>query len=208
MTARTHRTFFARPRTGALAALALATVVVLTGCAPDDGSPEASGTPTPSATPTTSAPSFTGPAAETEEAAIAAATAALDEFVKVENEIFAEGGANPERIDAIGVSPASQEVYASAEAIASQELVVTGGIVTTVISAYASELTAGTEVLPYGTAVLSICNDGSQRTITMPDGSAARQPDMLVFTLDAEVRYDTELSAWKVRSFSGGGEPC
>jgi hypothetical protein len=196
----------ARVRVGVVTSLAVASVVALTGCAPDGAKPAASTTPTPA--PTVSAPSFIGPAPETEAAAIASATAALDEFIRIENQIFSEGGAEPERIDAISVPPASSEVHSSAEAIASRSMSVTGGIVATVLSAYASELTAGAEVLPYGVAVLSICNDGSQRTISLPDGSAAPQPTTLVFTLDAEVRYDTELSAWKVRSFSGGGEPC
>jgi hypothetical protein len=206
MTFLPRHTSRARVRVGVITSLAVASVVALAGCAPDEAKPAASTTPAPS--PTVSAPSFTGPAPETEAAAIASATAALDEFVRIENQIFAEGGAEPERIDAISVPPASSEVYSTAEAIASQGLVLTGGIVTTVTGAYATELSDATQSLPFAAVNLQICNDGSQRTVSLPDGSAAQQPEKLVFTLDVGVRYDPELSEWKVRSFSGGGEPC
>jgi len=195
-----------RRRAGIVAVVALASACALTGCTPDDVAPEASTTPSPP--PTVSAPSFTGPAPESAEDAIASATAALDEFVRIENTIFAEGGVAPERIDAISVPPASSEVYSTADTIASRGLVLTGGIVTRVIDAYATDLSDATQSLPFAAVNLQICNDGSQRTVSLPDGSAAQQPAKLVFTLNASVQYDPDASMWKVRSFTGGGEEC
>ena len=206
MVTRTRISPSARRRAGIVAMAALVSACVLTGCARDDVAPEASTTPSPA--PTISAPSFTGPAPESAGDAIASATAALDEFVRVENLIFAEGGMEPERIDAISVPPASNEVYSSAEAIASQGLVLTGGIVTTVIDAYATDLSDATQSLPFAAVNLQICNDGSQRTVSLPDGSAAQQPAKLVFTLNVSVQYDPDASMWKVRSFTGGGAEC
>jgi hypothetical protein len=69
--------------------LAVATALLLSGCAPGDS--RATRDPTPSSTPIFA----------TEEEALAAATAAYAAYVSVSDQVFMDGGARPERLEAV-----------------------------------------------------------------------------------------------------------
>jgi hypothetical protein len=69
--------------------IALAAAFLLTGCVPTD--PIVTPNPEPGSTPIFA----------TEEEALAAATAAYAAYVKVSDQVFMEGGVNPERLEAV-----------------------------------------------------------------------------------------------------------
>jgi hypothetical protein len=70
---------------------ALVTAMMLSGCV--DAMPQVSGSPSPKVTPVFA----------TEEEALAAATEAYREYVRVSDEVFADGGTNPERMKSVAV---------------------------------------------------------------------------------------------------------
>lgn len=71
--------------------VALAAATVLSGCV--GAKPQATGSPSPRATPVFAS----------EEEALAAATEAYAAYVRVSDEVFADGGANPERMESVAI---------------------------------------------------------------------------------------------------------
>lgn len=186
----------------AIGASALLGALVLSGCTPEPGPAPTTSSPTP--TPTLS----TQPAPESEEEATAAAERAAAAFVDTLNSIMEDGGENAERIDEVATDPARNDVHTSATAVADNGYVIEGGNTFTVTTAFAAPLTAGEETIEFGSVTLIGCYDSSERTVTLPDGSAAPTPPNPATVTEFSVIYSPDEETWLVRSVIDTGEAC
>jgi hypothetical protein len=206
MTFLTRPTSRARVRVGVITSLAVASVVVLTGCAPDGATPAAStaSTSTETATPTPTAAAVPASA----DKAVADATAALQEYTAMVNQILLEGGANPERIDAYAISVVRDEFVSSAQQIAAQGYQIEGGLEARVESGIASEAQVNGGTLEFGSVQLTFCNDSRNRTMLLADGSVPPLPADRAPRLDAGLMFDPVNGSWFVRSLTEQGTSC
>jgi hypothetical protein len=86
-----------RPRTVAFTTIAAVLALVLTGCAPES-----------SPTPLIAAPTQNPPPYASGDEALAAAQSTYEEFMAVANQIIVDGGASPDRIDAVAAPAVAQ----------------------------------------------------------------------------------------------------
>jgi hypothetical protein len=206
MTSLTRTTARARVRVGVISSLALASVLVLTGCAPDDAKPAASTTPTPTGTATPTPTAAAVPASA--DQAVADATATLQEYTAMVNQILLEGGVNPERIDAYAISPVRDEIVTSAQQVAELGYQFEGGITARIESGYAGEIHVDDESLPFGSVNLTFCNDSTARSVLLADGTAAPVPADRSPRFEAGVMFDPVKMSWFVRSLTPQGTSC
>jgi hypothetical protein len=199
-TSRTHL------RVSVITSLALASVLALTGCAPDEATPTASTTPSSTETATPTPTVAAAPASA--DRAVADATATLQEYTAMVNQILLEGGANPERIDAYAISVVRDEFVSSAQQIAAEGYQIEGGLEARVESGIASEAQVGGETLEFGSVQLTFCNDSRNRTMVLADGSVPQLPADRAPRLDAGLMFDPVKGSWFVRSLTRLGTSC
>jgi hypothetical protein len=127
-----------RPRTVASTAVAAVLVLVLTACAPDK-------TPSPVVAADTSDPP---PYASGDEALIAAQSS-YEQFMAVANKIMAEGGADPDRLDAVASPEIASGEKEGFEGFAERKLTVGGGstITNAVLQSYSPSSTDGKGII-------------------------------------------------------------
>lgn len=200
-------------RTAGILSSCLVAAVILAGCsspapqaAPTSEATAATATPQSSAVPAPTPTSAAAPTSESE--AVVAAEATLAQFVQIMNAVIAEKGVSPERINAVAVPPANTSVITSAQAIADQGYVVTGGITSTVEDSYSGGLEADGTTVPFGSVMVTTCYDSSTRTVTLPSGEAAPQPPNPRGLSTITVVYSPAAGAWFVRSLEDTGEAC
>jgi hypothetical protein len=186
--------------------LAVVGLLTLAGCAPDGATPAASttSTSTETATPTPTAAAVPGSA----DQAVADATATLQEYTAMVNQILLEGGANPERIEAYAISVVRDEFVSSAQQIAAQGYQIEGGLEARVESGIASEAQVNGETLEFGSVQLTFCNDSRNRTMVLADGSVPQLPADRAPRLDAGLMFDPVKGSWFVRSLTRLGTSC
>lgn len=189
----------------ALAAGALAIGLILTGCA----TPEPTHTTTPPHTMTpTSTPTSTSIAApKSQDAAVAEGTSAFDRYLKLRATVNAAGGADTTPLETIATGQALTVAKADAGRVAQGKLVTKGRLTFSVTSAYASTLTAGKTKIPYGSANLTGCQDGSGYKIYNSDGSPAQQPKGN-YQLNVIAIYSPTTSSWLVENVVATGKKC
>lgn len=203
-----------RSRSVGIVGAALVVALLVAGCSSPapaaEPSASASPTPTPTVAETTEpiSPTSKVDAPTSDSEAIAAAEGTLAQFVEILNAVLAEKGASPERIDAVAVPPASTSVITTAQVIADQGYVVTGGIISTVKDSDIGVLEADGATVPFGAVTITTCYDSSTRTATMSSGEAAPQAPNPRGLSTATVIYSPAAGAWFVRSLESTGEPC
>lgn len=136
-----HPRLAARGRVGAVAGVAGAIALLLTGCV---GASEP--TPTPTPTDVTIAPIFA-----TDEEALAAAVSAYEAYLQVSADIGEDGGQDSDRVLDVVTSEYADEVVADFDAMAAQGLRVTGSNTidtTSIVSSYQHDGTVN--VVIYG----------------------------------------------------------
>jgi hypothetical protein len=163
-----------RPRSVVHLVAVVALLAVVCGCTPDEPQPK----PSPAST-------SDAPFADEDEA-LAAAQETYEEFMAVANSIMAEGGASPERLDAIATPSVAAFEKRGFEKLVARDLKVGGtSIVTTaILQSYTPTSTDGR-----GIVVSYFCVDGS--AVTVVDGSGASVVDESVPALTAfQVTFD------------------
>jgi hypothetical protein len=186
--------------------LALIGLLTLTGCAPDGATPAASTTSTPAETATPTPTAAAVPASADE--AVAQATAALQEYTAMVNQILVEGGVDPERIDAYATSVVRDDVVSAAQEIAAGGYQIEGGLEARVESGYAAEAQVDGEALEFGAVHLTICNDQRGRTMRLADGSVPPLPADRAPRQDAGLTFDPVKGSWFVSSLTPLGTSC
>ena len=181
--------------------------ILLAGCASaaEDGA-ETSSEPAASATPS-AAPALDAPP-ESEEHALASAEAKLTEYFVVLNTILGEGGASPERINDVAVSPQAEEFISGAKNVSDNNMVITGEATSTVTASSVADGVEADTSVPFGAVTITTCFDGSPRTMSFPDGSPAPTP-MNPRTLSTfTVNYLPTLGDWFVSDQDSSEEVC
>ena len=195
-----------RSRTWTVTGLALVSLLTLAGCADANSEPQSS----PSSTaPESSSPAPSGPVVPaSEEEAVAQATATLQEYTAMVNQVLTEGGANPERIDAYAIATVRDQFVGSAQEIAKLGYTYEGGLTARVESGYATEAQFEGEMLDFGSVQLTFCSDSTGRTTTRPDGTSPPAPADRAPRLEAGIAFDPTKGAWFVRSLTPLGTSC
>jgi len=147
-----------RRRTATLFAVTAALAVLMCGCVPEE--------PLPSAAPT----STRGEAPfATDDDALAAAQKTYEEFMAIANQIMAEGGASPERLDAIAAPDVVAFETQGFKKFAERNLTAGGGstVTTAVLQSY-------TPTVPDGAGIIVgyFCVDGSGITVVDESGTS------------------------------------
>lgn len=195
------------PQKKLIAGMSLIAALAVAGCT---GEPETE--------PTTTAPTTTRPAIPTEEPtpeptanvsanaespdeAIAAATAAYEEFSDTKWAIFNDGGENPERIYNLATLPAGGIVETAFE-MRTNGTKITGTstfeIVQTLVSAL--PVTNGVDFGPNSQVVLTGCADSSALKNIAADGSESPRQGPKRVLLDVTVQWTPEANRWTVYS--------
>jgi len=192
------------------AALLVASVItgalLLTGCTPDKPAPSHTATATKTATPTPTPTSVAAPKSEDE--AVTAASKTVQEFIDISNKVSLEGGKDPDRMSAVAIDPALAGQIQSANAIAQNGYVITGGNALTVLSGYAGDLTQGADTIKFGSVNLEGCFDSSGRTVKTKDGQTAPQPPNPKTKREINVIYSPSDDRWMVRTFIKSDTTC
>jgi hypothetical protein len=187
----------------AVGALVLGTL--LAGCTTPNPTPTTAlthtATPTPTATPTKVA------APKTQDDAVTEGTLAFDQYLKIRAQVNAAGGTNTAPLEKVATGQALTVAKADAGRVAQGKLVTKGRLVFTVTNAYASVLTTGSTKIPYGTANLTGCQDGSGYKIYNADGTPAQQPQGN-YELSVMVIYNPSTSSWMVENVVATGKKC
>lgn len=208
----------------ALLAVATASGLLIAGCTsptPEpsgSGSPVATGgavsTPTSAATATgspkpTSAPTVAPPTSDAE--ARAAATAVAKQYWAIEDQIFNDGGANPDRINAVAAGQAAKDTHAAAAAQVKNKIKIAGERGFEVTQSYSSELTISEKpAISNGFVGLSVCNDITPIVTTNADGTPGDKGTVFKTIISVEVQYDPTSHKWFVMSATqpGGSVAC
>lgn len=195
-----------RSRTLVVTGIALVSLLTLAGCADADAEPQSapSSTVTESSTPRPAAAAV--PASE--EEAVAQATATLQEYTAMVNQVLTEGGVNPERIDAYATAVVRDEFVGSAQEIAKLGYTYEGGLTARVESGYATEAQFEGDMLDFGSVQLTFCSDSTGRTTTRADGTSPPAPADRAPRLEAGIAYDPTKGSWFVRTLTPLGTSC
>lgn len=188
-----------------LAAGALALGLILAGCATPDSTHTTTATQSPTPTPTPTSTTIAAP--KTQDDAVTAGTLAFDQYLKVRAKVNAAGGTDTAPLETVSTGQALTVAKADAGRVAQGKLVTKGRLTFTVTNAYASDLTAGAKKIPYGTANLTGCQDGSGYKIFNADGTPAQQPDGN-YQLSVMVIYNPSTSSWLVENVIATGKKC
>lgn len=195
----------------ALAATAIG-LAVLAGCAPtSDPTPTTSSTPTPTST---GAAPVDPP--KTEEEAVTAAEKTINQVLKLQGEINAQGGVDPSPYEAIVTGPAlkiyNEDAYRIAHGpLANEEgknvegqAKTEGAIKIEVKSAYGQER----EGIQNGLVIVLACEDISEYKVTTADGKPGYRPDSDRTQVEYHTVYDTEHKAWMLYDRINLRTPC
>ncbi|PRY68396.1 hypothetical protein B0I08_10498 [Glaciihabitans tibetensis] len=197
---------FARRTLLALTGVVTATLL-LAGCAA--GSNDAAGSSSePSVAVTATAPPALDAPPESEEHALESAEAKLAEYFVVLNTILGEGGVSPERINQVAVSPQLELFMDGAKNISDNKMVMTGDAISTVTASSISDGVEGDTAVPFGTATITTCFDGSPRTMTFPDGSPAPRPQFPRTLSTFTINYLPSMGDWFISDQKSDNEPC
>ena len=187
-----------RRRTATLFAVTAALAVVMCGCVPEE--------PLPSAAPT----STRGEAPfATDDDALAAAQKTYEEFMAVANQIMAEGGASPERLDAIAAPELAAAEKEGIDDFAARKLTVDGSSTVS-----AAKLQSYTPDAKDGLAIVRayFCINVSAVDVLDENGASAVQPTRpdttpfeVVFDLD---EYDPPHLIVSAKTVWGGEGIC
>ena len=173
---RRHAMKHQRVRYAAVGAAMMAALLV-TGCsgpAPEPteaapASPSATATPTPTATlvrENVEAP-------RSQEEAVAAATAAMQTYLEIRAEIEREHPADSSAINTIATGEAADDMHTIASEVAESGRIFSGSYAFDVTTAYATDLTLGGTLYPFGHAVLEGCYNTEGISVTNADGTPA-----------------------------------
>lgn len=198
-------------RTGPLLiGAALVGVLALAGCTPDAAGPTSSpsattATPTPTPTPTEAGV----PAPQTEDEAVDAGTAAINDYLRIRGEVNASGGTNTAPLEAIATGTALTVAQEDAQRIATDKKTTAGALKFEFQTGYATELVAtdGT-TYPFASATITGCQDASDYSITLADGTAAQRPDSLRSVLEFTTLWEPTLKTWLVQNVTATGSTC
>lgn len=205
----THSALKRRTTGPLLIGAALVGILALTGCTPDTPTPTNSpSAPTSTPTPTPTPSETSAPAPQSEDEAVEAAQATVEQFIELSNTVAIEGGQNPDRLAVVAANPALQEQLTSASAIADNGYVITGESTLEVQNSYAGDLTDAETTVPFGSVTIQGCYDSTDRTVRTADGADAPQPPDLRTIRDVNVIYSAADSAWFVRTFIKVDSTC
>lgn len=181
----------------------LAVGVLLAGCSADAPAPAASSVaPSEPAEVTPWGGPVDAPADEAE--ALETGEVVATEFFRVADEIYADGGADEQRIDAVSTDPALSVVYQAAAGLEENRVTITGATGVEIVSGYAAP--AGDT--PFGAVAFQVCTDFGERAVTEADGSPGTAPTQTRALVDLDVVYSADLEAWRVSTYTGGSESC
>ena len=215
MTALTPRTPRHQSRTFGLLASTMLAALIVAGCS--SPAPEAtiaaSATPTATSTPTPTPTAETGAVEEpqSEEEAIAGATAAATAYYAIRTAIEVEHPADSSAIDSVAVDAAAAKVHDSARKLVDSGMTYSGAFTYDVTDAYANASTgADGTVHPFGAAQLTGCVDSSSITATNSDGSPVEMNPNRRGVLNLSVLYYPAEKAWLVQDVVAPAEvtPC
>lgn len=183
--------------------------LLLAGCVttPTDdptpsSTPSATASPTPSPTPTEA----TAPTSDSE--AVAAAEEVISRFYEVRGEVNAAGGSDVEPLTQVATENALAVATQDAERIAVDGKTTSGALAFTSNEAYSSDLTdsAGT-VYPFSAVSVTGCQDGSNYSIRLADGTEPQRPDPRA-EIQITVIFDPAISTWLVQDLRATGAAC
>lgn len=160
-------------------------------------------------TKSTSAPTVAPPTSETE--ASAAATAVAKQYWEIEDQIFNDGGTNPDRINTVAAGQAAKDTHAAAAAQVKNKIKIAGERGFEVTQSYSSELTiAGKPAINNGFVGLSVCNDITPIITTNADGTPGDKGTIFRSIISVEVQFDPTARKWFVMSATqpGGVVAC
>jgi hypothetical protein len=178
-----------------LSLVALAAALALSGCVPSG--PLVTPAPEPSSTPIFA----------TEDEALAAATAAYAAYVKMSDQIFMEGGANPERLGSVATGEQLKTDLAGYQTAAEKGVHSTGG---TTFEGVTLQLFREKSVDGEAVIAVYLCEDISSVDVLDASGTSVVSP-----TRPSRVRYAVEFDVVPANSerllvshkqpWSGGG---
>jgi hypothetical protein len=160
-------------------------------------------------TPPTDTPSATSTESETESAtkdpdeAIAAATKVAQEYWSIFDQVIAEGGTHPGRIDAVTtVGGARDGVYEGAASVLEYGVTGSGNRTFTITKSSSSDhYPEGQSAIQNGRVELTGCDDVSALVRVMPDGSAAPNRNIPRKVATLVVIYDPSTTKWMVSEY-------
>lgn len=175
----------------------LATAVLLAGCAGPNTITPTTASQSPSSTPTAT----TVGTPKTPDEAWSSATRTINSFVKVQYEIQADTGANPERMDPYATGSALEDVNQVAAGLAEKQITTTGKPKWTPnasVSTFGTLTLQAGSTIPNGIAYIRGCFDVSNQVPAYADGSRAPVSDLRIYPVQFTVRYIPDDKAWKV----------
>jgi hypothetical protein len=204
---------FRQSRTVGLLGASLAVALLAAGCS--SPSPEetkaASAAPAAPATPTPTAVSGEVEAPQSEEEAIAAATAAVQSYLDIRATIEVDHPADSSAIDTVAIGGAAANVHRIAGEIAEEGLVYSGTYAFDGTSAYANDLTLDGTVYRFGNALLEGCFSSEGISATNADGTPADMVSNRRGVVQASVFYVAAESKWVLTELGIAGTenlPC
>lgn len=186
-----------------LTGLAAAAALVLTGC-----TPEPAPTPTTSNTATPTPTSTTDPQPQSESEAIAAAELAIDDYLYVRGQVNATGGTDTTPLEEVASGQALQVAVDDAGRVAEGGLRTEGQISFSSTDAYATTLEADGVSVPFGSVIVTGCQDGTGYDIFNADGTPAQQPTEQRNVFEFNVIWHPELELWVVSNLTFLGQTC
>lgn len=142
-----------------------------TDAAPASPSASTSTMPTPTPTPTLVRENVEAP--RSQEEAVAAATAAMQTYLEIRAEIEREHPADSSAINTIATGEAADDMHTIASEVAESGRIFSGSYAFDVTTAYATDLTLGGTLYPFGHAVLDGCYSSEGISVTNADGTPA-----------------------------------
>lgn len=206
-------TFFRQSRTVGLLGASLVVALLAAGCS--SPSPEAtkaaSSAPTATATPTPTVVPGDVEAPQSEEEAIAAATAAVQSYLDIRATIEVEHPADSSAIDTIAIGDVATNVHRIAGEVAEEGSVYSGTYAFDVTSAHASDLTLNGTVYRFGNALLEGCFSSEGMSVTNADGTPAEMVSNRSGVVQASAFYVAAESKWVLTKLGTAGTenvPC
>lgn len=205
-------------RITATIAVALTAGLLLTSCAPaSDDKPTTPPTTSQTSTPTPTPTATTVAAPASEEEAILAAEARIQDLLKAQSEIHAAGGTDTspyqdlatkkaltiyeESAARIAKGPIANEDSVNVEGQSSTQ----GSIKFEPQTAYGQESNG----VPNGLVIVPGCMDATDYVVTTADGKPAYRPESLRTRVEFQVTYDAERKLWLVSDrITFDGETC
>jgi hypothetical protein len=183
-----------RPRSAVHLAAVVALVAVVCGCTPDDPQPK----PAPAST-------SDAPFADEDEA-LAAARLTYERYISTANQIMAENGDSPERIDQVATPQIAAIEREGFQSFADRELMIGGQstIEKSVLQSYEPGAADGKGVIS-----AYFCVDASQVTLTDVTGASIvspTRPDQATFEASFDLSTDSATALLLASNDPWGGE--